>query len=88
MATNFLCKCKKKRPVFWNGLADFSLSPLQIFKKYGILKLSLYQITFELKEILKYRTFWKSAEDLKKITYPKTDFTSNYIKLHVIFYSL
>ena len=24
---------------------------------------------------------------LKKITYPKTDFTSNYIKLHVIFFS-
>ena len=38
-----------------------------------------------LKKFLKYRTFWKSWGYLNKITYPKTDFTSNYIKLHVIF---
>jgi len=41
-----------------------------------------------LKKFLKYRTFWKSGGYLKKITYPKTDITSNYIKLHVIFFSL
>jgi len=71
---------------------DTSQKKIEIkkLKKLDIKKISLdiKKISLDIKKFKKYRTFKKSAGYLKKITYPKTDFTSNYIKLHVIFFSL
>ena len=59
------------------------------FKKLKKLKsLDIKKSFLDIKKLTQHRTFWKSAEYLKKITYPKTDFTSDYIRLHVIFFSL
>jgi len=41
--------------------------------------------SLNIKKIKKNHGFSKMGGYLKKITYPKTDLTSNYIKLHVIF---